>query len=1126
MAIPFSSLGGAPQPGAMWGFNIAWDRQTPSTRVASWAPLRGTLHRPDAFGLLRFAAAAPSVRAPEIQVLPERGKMTIGLRVSASEGPVTLQWWFGPPDRLVERRRATVAPGDGARTVTFPAQLPLKDGLPEQSGAFIGVVTARANGADLFRAVVDMTVPPPLDFTLRKYLLRKRRIEVDIKGGLLAGKLGGKGRIECTLTREGDQRPAASDRTQLDRNGHGALTLDIHGAEPGRYELAARVFAADGSVIFDRTLETLELPPRPEWLGNREGFSDKVLPPWTPIEVHGAAVRPALREYRWGALPFPESVTARGKSLLTGPIRLMAVVDGRKQVWRGRGPVFARETPTRVEFSTEARSADAAVRGTLWCEYDGCVRSDWELTLERPDSRLERLVLEVPYRAEHARYLYHYPGRWRSHFNAGALPAGGAVLGFRPFIWLGDEWRGFAWFCPSDEAFRPGDPKRVTEIVRQGDTVLLRIHLLDKPAEPGRPFRTTFGFEATPVRSNPEDVWDYRIVHTGNYGLEKRQWSPPLSIRWPADGNLDVREGTLEAWVRPQFDPNVPVKPDDPGRGRFNRNFFLFDFGGWTVGYYWNIDDRGMRLYVRSPDGKYPVILGARSNWKKGEWHQIAFSWGRELRLYNDGKLVARRASRGLLPVVPADLRGGKLRLGGGLCQMDVDDFAISDRQRAPRGFQAALTADEHTLLLEPFDTVERPPSGARTVPAIARGGRGAVDPGVQPVRGRFGSAAALAYHGPPVTVLDHYRELGVRTICFHEHWSRIQNYFAPADPAGLRRLVEACHERGIRLLLYYGYELSNIAPEWDLYRDEVLVQPRAGGYHRQPEQRCYICCYQSAWQDYLAQAIARTMDEYGVDGVYLDGTANPHGCANSAHGCGWTDAGGRRHRTYPFFAVRQMMKRIYTIVKTRDPDGLVNVHQSTCMTIPSVGWATSYWDGEQFGSIPRDPKHGPLDVLPLDAFRTEFMGHNWGVPAEMLCYGRPYTYAEALAIALPHDVLVRPNDIELAASIWKAAADFGRKQARWLPYWENQAEVTVTPAAVKCSLYTRGARGVLAVISNLGDSPAEARIALDRQRLGLPGKLRARDALSGEPIPCRDGVSSLELQPLEFRLVIISKQE
>jgi len=1120
IAVPFTTVEGPPAPGQTWGFNVAWDRQTPMHRVASWAAVEGTLHQPDRFGEIQFAPSAPLVTVTDSRVFPSRGEMVLSLSLVEILKPVKVEWWFGRAGAL-EKQESVSIPTNPKREIRFRSALPLKNGFPAKSGDFVGSAVVRMDGRDVFRSVLRMQVPPLLDVTVRKYLLRARRLEIDVSGGLMT-KRPGPMRIEFHLIPSKTERkqPVASAHGALDAKGRASLALVVRDVPPGRYDLRARLVAPDGNPVFEKIIETIDIPRRPEWLGNHEGFTDRVLPPWTPIEVEDSAIHVALREYRWGALPFPEGITARGKSVLAAPIRLVAVVNGKTQTWTGDGPVFSIKTPARVEFRTRAESADAIVTGNLWCEYDGCLRCDWRLNLKRPEDRLDRLVLEIPYKSEHARYLYHFPGRWRSHFNAGALPPDGAVLGFRPFVWLGDEWRGFAWFCPSDESFRPADPQRVTEIIRRDGVVLLRIHLLDKALPPGQGFHTTFGFEATPVRSNPEDVWDYRIVHTGNYGLEKRTWTPPLSITWPAQGNLDVRQGILEAWVRPHFDPNVAVAPKDPGRGRYNRNFFQFSFGGYVVGYYWNIDDRDMRFYVRSPDGKFPIILGARCEWKKGEWHHIALSWGKEIRLYHDGRFVARRTFSGLLPARPENLKGGVLRLGGGRCDMDVDDFSISDIQREPKGMNGPLTPDAHTLLLEPFDALHIQTRAVSTVPTIARGGPGTATRAVALIDGRFGKAAALAYHGPLISVLDRYRELGVKTICFHEHWSRIQNYFAPADPDGLRRLVKACHDRGIRILVYYGYELSNIAPEWKTYRDEVLVYPRAGGYHRLPEQRCYICCYHSAWQDYLAWAIARTIDEFDVDGVYLDGTANPFGCANIAHGCGWIDENGRRHKTYPFFAVRQMMKRIYTIVKTRKPHGLVNVHQSTCMTIPSVGWATSYWDGEQFGSIPRSPDHAPLEVLPLDAFRTEFMGHNWGVPAELLCYGRPYTYPEALAIALVHDVLVRPNDIESAASIWKAAAHFGRKQAKWLPYWENREWVQTAPDAVKCSLYSKDGQGVLAVVSNLSSKSVKAEVRLRLDRLGLPRRLRVTDALQGTTIPCIDGRIATTLEPLEFRII------
>ncbi len=255
---------------------------------------------------------------------------------------------------------------------------------------------------------------------------------------------------------------------------------------------------------------------------------------------------------------------------------------------------------------------------------------------------------------------------------------------------------------------------------------------------------------------------------------------------------------------------------------------------------------------------------------------------------------------------------------------------------------------------------------------------------------------------------LDKLAGLGVRTICFHEHWTDIQNYTRTTHGPELAKLVAACHERKIQLLLYFGYEMSNIAPEWDRYHEECLVFPRAGGYKRKPEQTAYIVCYRSHWQDFLAEGIDRVMSEYGIDGVYLDGTSEPFGCANRRHGCGYERPDGLVGTTYPFFATRQMMKRINTIVQHHNPAGQVNVHQSTCMTIPTLAFATSYWDGEQLQSLPR--RASSLEVLPLDAFRAEFMGHNWGVPAELLWYANgPFRRVEAMSLGLLHDVPVRP---------------------------------------------------------------------------------------------------------------------
>ncbi|MFA7185333.1 MAG: glycoside hydrolase domain-containing protein, partial [Victivallales bacterium] len=55
-AIPFSALGGTPQPGAVWGFNAGRENSY-TEEVSSWSPL-DTFHQPRRFGVLLFVTSA------------------------------------------------------------------------------------------------------------------------------------------------------------------------------------------------------------------------------------------------------------------------------------------------------------------------------------------------------------------------------------------------------------------------------------------------------------------------------------------------------------------------------------------------------------------------------------------------------------------------------------------------------------------------------------------------------------------------------------------------------------------------------------------------------------------------------------------------------------------------------------------------------------------------------------------------------------------------------------------------------------------------------------------------------------------------------------------------------------
>jgi hypothetical protein len=383
---------------------------------------------------------------------------------------------------------------------------------------------------------------------------------------------------------------------------------------------------------------------------------------------------------------------------------------------------------------------------------------------------------------------------------------------------------------------------------------------------------------------------------------------------------------------------------------------------------------------------------------------------------------------------------------------------------------------------------------------------------------------------GAEETVLDKATRLGVRTLVFHEHWTPIQNYWRTNREAELHQLIDACHKRGIKLLLYFGYELSTLAPEWNEVAEKVLVKTPTGGltggYFRQPPQRDYIVCLNSEWSERLLNGIISAINRYGFDGVYLDGTIEPFACANEQHGCGYRTADGSLRATYPIFAVRNFMRRLYEALHPKGK--LINAHQSTYCGTPTLSFVHSYWDGEQFGGgeLAKDP----LQKLPLASFRTEFMGKNFGVPCEFLVYERPpdWTIDHALAFTMLHDVRVRPlgfgEMLEKMAAIWDTMTKFGVSESEWHPYWRNSELIQAQPESVKVSGYRKIVNGQvqwLLVVSNLSAAEAvTAQVQLSAK--AIKSVAAAQDAVTGEKLAVKDGVILVPLHPMRMRLVLV----
>jgi hypothetical protein len=670
------------------------------------------------------------------------------------------------------------------------------------------------------------------------------------------------------------------------------------------------------------------------FIGAQAIESPKLIAPWTPVTVKTNASGVTVGV--WGrthklANVLPSSIVTAGGEILAAPIRLVGRVSGKPIEWTRGGNFVFRADKSHAIISGWQAGDDLIVNTTTRVEFDGMMRVDLVVLPQRKMTpKLEQLWLEVPIKRERATLFHYFPGQWGKSKNSGELPEAGLTLGFKPFVWLGNEDSGLGWFAESDKGWQPQAADRVIEVVPQGHEVLLRVRLLEQgpavskpplPVAVKLPLTFTFGFQATPVKPWPKDFHEWRIWHVPQLGVGS---TLPIPKEW---------------WM----------------------------------------------------------------------------------------------------------------------CHR-----AFPDRN--------------------------------------------------------------------PLAVLDRGAKLGAKTAVFHEDWAPIQNYPMTFPETDFKRIVSACHQRGMKVLVYHGYEFSPLAPEWAELHDEILVKNSKGditpGWYRHPEQRDFKVCYNSVWRDRLADGIERAAKRYGFDGVYLDGTIEPWACYNERHGCGYRAADGTLRPTYPIFAVRQFMQRLYGMFHPRG--GLISAHQSTCCATPTLAFADSYWDGEQFagGELSGDP----LKALPLGALRAEFMGRNFGVPCEFLAYERPpqWTFDHALAFSMLHDVRVRPcglASLEKMSPIWNVMTRFGVGKAEWHPYWEPKPLATAQPASVKVSLYTRpGAKGkggrALLVVSNLSaDQPATAQVTLDCARIGMSAKI-ATDALSRETLRCVEGKLTVPLQPMRMRMV------
>ncbi len=377
---------------------------------------------------------------------------------------------------------------------------------------------------------------------------------------------------------------------------------------------------------------------------------------------------------------------------------------------------------------------------------------------------------------------------------------------------------------------------------------------------------------------------------------------------------------------------------------------------------------------------------------------------------------------------------------------------------------------------------------------------------------------------------LEYYKEAGIGHLFYQAH--DLCPYPLPVTEGfsdALRNLVESTHAAGLKLYPYLFHQRFPVtAPEFDLNGKEMLQLPLVpwawGGVRSPPNYQGYhsdiftefgakaqgvvmFCNNSKSATDAYIHGLGKRFDEFGEDGVYLDGTGFNDPCSNTLHGCGYVGEDGKVHPTYPAFGSYDFCKRIYTTIKQRRPDAVIDQHQSQGQNTASLAWGDMLWTGEHWWHLRETgaPDGYIAGEMHLDLFRTEFMGYPLGIAAETLSY-RLGPRMKVCATSLLHDIPVRvrtqePEYLAMFTKLWKVREKLGYDVDKHF-YWNNQDYVQVTPADCYSTLIQSKRRGTLAFISNLSREQQDVTVHLSLDKLGLTSsQLEVLNPLTDEPV-------------------------
>ena len=301
-----------------------------------------------------------------------------------------------------------------------------------------------------------------------------------------------------------------------------------------------------------------------DWENNTLGITNRVYPPFTPIKINGNDVQVVLRKYGMNGFGLWDSVITEGKEILAGPITLNYTTKKGLGSWTSMRGEFTFHNDVKAIYKSKADAALMKIKTTSTIYFDGCMKVAMEILPSGVKQKINNIYIDIPLKASYVS-LFHeitdgarinYSGilpekkgtawlkandvfHWKGLPHPNYVPKGKGVIwdstqaiwwtpwldSFVPYIWLGGEKRGLAFFADNDKGWytiKDGDKTPIEEIIRKGNAVILRIFLADHPVVLKHSTKLVFGLDVSPTKPMPKD-WRLKLQYIPR-GLPVNAW--------------------------------------------------------------------------------------------------------------------------------------------------------------------------------------------------------------------------------------------------------------------------------------------------------------------------------------------------------------------------------------------------------------------------------------------------------------------------------------------------------------------------------------------------------------------------------------------------------------------------